>query len=221
MPSPQPVPTLRRADARRLALSRQHLAGPRLAATPERHVLDRLGEGIPLPTKAFATAGGGRSRHRAHRARARRGPPARHRAVLPAREVRRPAAGAPHPDGPEPGEWQGRTALLSPFGDLISDRLLTEGLWGFAFRNEMYVPKAKREYGYYLLPVLHGERRTAGRQDLPVVRTQARNPGDRGHPSVRRQAHGGTAPVLTPTGGRPLNTSMHRDGQSGALLSIG
>ncbi|HUR02676.1 MAG TPA: crosslink repair DNA glycosylase YcaQ family protein [Nonomuraea sp.] len=56
------------------------------------------------------------------------------------------------------GDWQGRTALLSPFDNLINDRRLTERLWGFAFRNEMYVPKAKREYGYYLLPILHGDR---------------------------------------------------------------
>lgn len=66
------------------------------------------------------------------------------------------------------GDWQGRTALLSPFDNLINDRRLTERLWGFAFRNEMYVPKAKREYGYYLLPILHGDRlvgRTSPRFD--------------------------------------------------------
>ncbi|WP_327430592.1 winged helix-turn-helix domain-containing protein [Streptomyces sp. NBC_01236] len=66
------------------------------------------------------------------------------------------------------GDWEGRTALLSPFDNLINDRRLTERLWGFAFRNEMYVPKAKREYGYYLLPVLHGDRlvgRTSPRFD--------------------------------------------------------
>ncbi|MEV0647431.1 crosslink repair DNA glycosylase YcaQ family protein [Phytomonospora sp. NPDC050363] len=66
------------------------------------------------------------------------------------------------------GEWEGRTALLSPFDNLINDRRLTERLWGFAFRNEMYVPKAQREYGYYLMPVLHGDRlvgRLAPRHD--------------------------------------------------------
>ncbi|MFB7220145.1 DNA glycosylase AlkZ-like family protein [Streptomyces sp. NPDC056227] len=56
------------------------------------------------------------------------------------------------------GEWEGRTALLSPFDNLINDRRLTQRLWGVAFRNEMYLPKAKREYGYYLLPILHGDR---------------------------------------------------------------
>jgi uncharacterized protein YcaQ len=55
------------------------------------------------------------------------------------------------------GDWQGRTALLSPFDNMIIDRRLTERLWGFPFRMELYVPKAKREYGYYVLPILHGD----------------------------------------------------------------
>ncbi|MFE0458891.1 winged helix-turn-helix domain-containing protein [Kitasatospora sp. NPDC058965] len=55
-------------------------------------------------------------------------------------------------------DWAGRTALLSPFDNMINDRRLTERLWGFDFRNEMYVPKARRTYGYYLLPILHGDR---------------------------------------------------------------
>lgn len=55
------------------------------------------------------------------------------------------------------GNWEGRTTLLSPFDNLISDRDRTERLWGFSFRNEMYVPKAKRQYGYYLLPILHDD----------------------------------------------------------------
>ncbi|MFE9257346.1 winged helix-turn-helix domain-containing protein [Streptomyces sp. NPDC006879] len=56
------------------------------------------------------------------------------------------------------GDWQGRTVLLSPFDNLVSDRRLTQRLWDFDFRNEMYVPKAKREYGYYLLPIVHQDR---------------------------------------------------------------
>lgn len=55
------------------------------------------------------------------------------------------------------GKWEGRTTLLSPFDNLISDRKRTERLWGFAFKNEMYVPKKKRQYGYYVLPILHGD----------------------------------------------------------------
>ena len=55
-------------------------------------------------------------------------------------------------------EWRPRTTLLSPFDNLICDRDRTERLWGFAYRNEMYVPKHKRRFGCYTMPVLAGER---------------------------------------------------------------
>jgi len=63
-----------------------------------------------------------------------------------------------HPDadaGPVPAA---RTTFLSPFDQLIHDRNRAHKLWDFFYRLEMYVPKAKREYGYYVLPILKGDR---------------------------------------------------------------
>lgn len=65
-------------------------------------------------------------------------------------------------------DWRPRTTLLSPFDNLICDRDRTERLWGFTYRNEIYVPKHKRRYGSYVMLVLAGERlvgRVAPRMD--------------------------------------------------------
>jgi uncharacterized protein YcaQ len=71
----------------------------------------------------------------------------------------------------EDGEWQPRTTLLSPFDNLIYERDRTELLFGFRFRTEIYVPKSKRQYGYYLLPILHGDE-LVGRIDATLDRRQ-------------------------------------------------
>ncbi len=62
-----------------------------------------------------------------------------------------------HPEAKD-GRVPARTTFLSPFDRLIHDRDRAEALFGFRYRLEMYVPKAKREYGYYVLPILRGDR---------------------------------------------------------------
>jgi uncharacterized protein YcaQ len=62
-----------------------------------------------------------------------------------------------HPDAQD-GPVPKRTTFLSPFDRLIYDRERTEALFNFHYRLEMYVPKAKRQYGYYVLPILRGDR---------------------------------------------------------------
>ena len=54
--------------------------------------------------------------------------------------------------------FAGRAALLSPFDRLLADRKRTTELFEFDYVLEMYKPEAQRRWGYYALPVLHGDR---------------------------------------------------------------
>src|SRR5262249_52396100 len=62
-----------------------------------------------------------------------------------------------------------RLRVLSPFDPLIRDRNRTERLFGFYYRIEIFVPEPKREYGYYVFPLLEGDR-FVGRIDMKADR---------------------------------------------------
>jgi uncharacterized protein YcaQ len=65
--------------------------------------------------------------------------------------------------------WSGRTTFLSPFDTLIRDRARTLALFGMRYFIEIYVPAAKRQYGYFAMPILHNDE-LIGRIDPRVDR---------------------------------------------------
>ena len=84
------------------------------------------------------------------------------------RNFARPGVLADAADAPEPPS---RVRILSPFDPMLRDRKRAERLFGFHYRIEVFVPEAKRSYGYYVFPVLEGDR-LIGRIDMKAFRAE-------------------------------------------------
>jgi uncharacterized protein YcaQ len=87
----------------------------------------------------------------------------------------------------DPPAAPGAVTFLAPLDPLLWDRRLVEELFGFAYRWEVYTPVARRRHGYYVLPVLHGDRLVARielrldrARDVLDVLVLTREPGFRG-----------------------------------------
>lgn len=129
--------------------------------------------------------------------------------------------------------WGPRTVLLSPFDNLLCDRERTALLWGFRFRSETYVPRDQREFGYYVLPVLHGDRlvgriaarfdRRGGVLDLENVHAEPGVPGPAAAPRTAA-AHGAAAvaarPVRAPDGAAAEEVADAAEGVAGAVADL-
>ena len=84
------------------------------------------------------------------------------------RHVTRPGLAAAAADVPAPPN---RLRALSPFDPMLRDRNRAERLFGFHYRIEVFVPEARRTYGYYVFPVLEGDR-LIGRLDARARRAE-------------------------------------------------
>jgi uncharacterized protein YcaQ len=80
--------------------------------------------------------------------------------------------------------FAGRTALLSPFDRLVHDRRRALELFDFEYHLEMYVPKTKRRWGYFALPVLHHDQ-LVGKVDATADRRNSTLRVDAIHRDIR------------------------------------
>ena len=51
-----------------------------------------------------------------------------------------------------------RLEFLAPLDPMLWDRKLIEAVWGYQYSWEIYTPAVKRKYGYYVLPIIYGDR---------------------------------------------------------------
>lgn len=64
-----------------------------------------------------------------------------------------------------------RLRVISPFDPALRDRKRAERMFGFNYRIEVFVPEAQRAFGYYVFPILQGDR-LAGRVDMKAFRDE-------------------------------------------------
>ena len=58
----------------------------------------------------------------------------------------------------EPYSLKRRCEFIAPLDNLLWDRNLIEQIFDFSYKWEIYTPASKRKFGYYVLPILYGER---------------------------------------------------------------
>ncbi|MEE8274698.1 MAG: crosslink repair DNA glycosylase YcaQ family protein [Alphaproteobacteria bacterium] len=137
-----------------------------------RSALDRLGFATPGEIAAFWDAVSPEQAKRWCAARMGRGltevavepaDGAKPRSCIARADIETLIDGAPEPPG--------GLRVLSPFDPLLRDRARTERLFGFRYRIEVFVPAARREYGYYVFPMLEGKQ-LIGRIDMKHRRNE-------------------------------------------------